>query len=136
MQLHPLDAAALGTSSDLPIDPPPALPRIMLFGVRVRSLVSLDRLSAPAAFPLFWGFEQEAGSMVRGALRHRKRQRARSGTVPRRKGLFSFREGLGQLTGTIAARLTLSNLISEEPGCSQSLDTFMEVRPTGETKQM
>lgn len=66
-------------------------------------------LSAPAAFPLFWRFEQEAGGMIRGAMRHRKRRReereARGDRGPRRKGLFSFREGLGQLSAGLAARL-------------------------------
>lgn len=62
------------------------------------------QLSAPAAFPLFWGFEQETGSMVRGALRHKKRRKrelAARGLEPRR-GLFSFTKGLGQLTQALA----------------------------------
>jgi len=66
-----------------------------------------DRLSAADAFPLFWGFEQETGSMIRGALRLRKQRRAerrRSAdkTHSRPRGLFSFREGLGQLTTALA----------------------------------
>jgi protoporphyrinogen/coproporphyrinogen III oxidase len=68
-----------------------------------------DRLSAPAAFPLFWGFEQEAGSMIRGALRYMKRRKAERlamGIRPgERKGLYSFTRGLGQLTETLAGRL-------------------------------
>jgi oxygen-dependent protoporphyrinogen oxidase len=66
-------------------------------------------LSAPAAFPLFWRFEQESGGMVRGMMAHGKRRRAeresRGETGPRRTGLFTFREGLGQLTAGIAAKL-------------------------------
>ena len=34
------------------------------------------RLSAPAAFPLFWRFEQESGGMIRGMVGHLKRRRA------------------------------------------------------------
>jgi protoporphyrinogen/coproporphyrinogen III oxidase len=66
-------------------------------------------LSAPAAFPLFWRFEQESGGMIRGAMKHGKRRRAereaRGDHGPRRKGLFSFRGGLGRLSDGVAARL-------------------------------
>jgi len=67
-------------------------------------------LSAPAAFPLFWGFEQEGGSMIRGAMRHMKRRKASRAALgeaapPRRKGLYSLHGGLGTLTSTLAARL-------------------------------
>jgi oxygen-dependent protoporphyrinogen oxidase len=62
-----------------------------------------ELLSAAAAFPLFWRFEQESGSMIRGALRHRREQRAARGDSPaQRRGLFSFEDGLGQLTATLA----------------------------------
>jgi len=80
-----------------------------------------DKLSAPAAFPLFWGFEQEAGSMMRGALRHRRRQRRLAGSAPRRKGLFSFRHGLGQLTRTIAERL------GDRCRCGAAVDEIVRV---------
>jgi len=71
-------------------------------------------LSAPAAFPLFWRFEQERGSMIRGAMAHgkqRKRQReelakkAGQALAPRPSGLCTFARGLGQLTSTLALRL-------------------------------
>lgn len=66
-------------------------------------------LSAPAAFSLFWKFEQEHGSMIRGAMRHTKEakraRRARGDTAPRPRGLCSLREGLGQLTGAVARKL-------------------------------
>jgi oxygen-dependent protoporphyrinogen oxidase len=55
-------------------------------------------LSAPAAFALFWGFEQAAGSMILGALPHyraRAAERAAAGITPR-KGLWSFDGGLGR----------------------------------------
>jgi oxygen-dependent protoporphyrinogen oxidase len=67
------------------------------------------RLSAPAAFPLFWRFEQESGGMIRGMVGHLKRRRAereeRGETAPVRRGLFTFREGLGQLSAGVAAKL-------------------------------
>jgi oxygen-dependent protoporphyrinogen oxidase len=60
-----------------------------------------ERLSAPAAFPLFWHFEQRHGGMIRGGARHalarRRREGRRRGGV-RRRGLFSLRGGLGTLT--------------------------------------
>ncbi|MDP2907700.1 MAG: protoporphyrinogen oxidase [Nanoarchaeota archaeon] len=66
-------------------------------------------LSARAAFPLFWRFEQESGGMIRGAIRlsrERKAERkARGEKGPGRKGLFSFRLGLGQLSAGVAAKL-------------------------------
>jgi len=66
-------------------------------------------LSAPAAFPLFWGFEAEAGSMIRGAILYRLRKararRAAGETGPARSGLWSFRRGLGQLTEAMADKL-------------------------------
>jgi oxygen-dependent protoporphyrinogen oxidase len=64
-------------------------------------------LGARSAFALFWNFEKQTGSMVRGAFRHirsKKKRLAKEGLV-RRKGLFSFRGGLGRLTGSLAARL-------------------------------
>jgi oxygen-dependent protoporphyrinogen oxidase len=66
-----------------------------------------ERLSARAAFPLFWGFEREAGSLIRGTIRYQKRravERARAGT-PRRRGLYSLSGGLGALPAALAARL-------------------------------
>jgi oxygen-dependent protoporphyrinogen oxidase len=67
------------------------------------------QLSAPAAFPLFWRFEQESGGMIRCAMAHGRRRkaerRARGENGPRRKGLFAFREGLGQLSDAIAGKL-------------------------------
>ncbi len=66
-------------------------------------------LSAPAAFPLFWGFEQSHGSMILGAMayfRRRAAARKAAGEGPAtRQGLYSFRQGLGQLSATIGQRL-------------------------------
>jgi oxygen-dependent protoporphyrinogen oxidase len=64
-------------------------------------------LSARASFPLLWRFEQVAGSLFIGAWRHfskRAKERRSAGISPRR-GLFSFSNGLGLLTSTLAERL-------------------------------
>lgn len=66
-------------------------------------------LSAPAAFSLFWKFEQEHGSMIRGARHHREQRKAeleaRGESEPRPEGLCSFEKGLGQLSATLAEGL-------------------------------
>lgn len=65
------------------------------------------QLSAPAAFPLFWGFEQAAGSMILGSVpyyRRRTAERAAAGITPR-KGLFSFDGGLGRFPEAAAQAL-------------------------------
>jgi len=66
-----------------------------------------ERLSAAAAFPLFWGFEQQTGSMILGAMRYYRRRAAerRAQGRPARKGLFSMRQGLGQLSAGVASAL-------------------------------
>jgi len=78
----------------------------MLAGAFISGVYAGDpaMLSARAAFPLFWNFEQNSGSMIRGAVGHmRKRRREWKGKgISPRKGLFSFRYGLGHLTNTMA----------------------------------
>jgi len=65
------------------------------------------QLSAPAAFPLFWGFEQAAGSMILGSIpyyRRRAAEREAAGITPR-SGLFSFHDGLGRFPEAAAIAL-------------------------------
>lgn len=67
----------------------------------------IRRLGARAAFGKFWNFEREAGSMILGALsysRRIKRRDAAEGLRPR-KGMWTFREGLGFITRWLAGRL-------------------------------
>jgi oxygen-dependent protoporphyrinogen oxidase len=69
-----------------------------------------EALSAPAAFPLFWDFEQRWGGMIRGAVHHViERRRARralgAGAPPVRRGLHSLNGGLGTLSRAAAATL-------------------------------
>jgi len=63
-----------------------------------------QRLSIRHAFPKVYALEAEHGGLIRGALALR-RARKRSGTVPPRKKLISFRHGLGQLVDALAGRL-------------------------------
>ncbi|RJO63852.1 MAG: protoporphyrinogen oxidase [Myxococcales bacterium] len=63
------------------------------------------RLGARDAFPKMWRWERDAGSMIRGARRYLKRKRIERGARAKRKGLFSFQGGLGELTGRLAGEL-------------------------------
>lgn len=64
-------------------------------------------LGARAAFPKFYDFERDSGSMIRGALKYMlsKRKRRKQTGVKTRKGLFSFQGGLGAITAELARRL-------------------------------
>lgn len=95
----------------------------MLAGAFINGVYAGDpaTLSAPAAFPLFWGFEQQTGSMVRGMMALGKQRAAARKALgdqapPKRKGLYSLREGLGQLTAAIGdklgSRLLLGHAVS------------------------
>ena len=68
----------------------------------------IHALGARAAFGKFWRFEQESGSMIRGAMRYmrdKKRRLAAEGR-PLRKGLFTIYRGIGGLSATLGARLS------------------------------
>jgi oxygen-dependent protoporphyrinogen oxidase len=77
-----------------------------IFGVPSRYL------SAQAAFPALWRWEREAGSVMRGAflqqLRRLRERNARALLGPQenlpRRGLWSFRKGMGQLMEAAAQR--------------------------------
>ncbi len=80
-----------------------------------------EALSAPAAFPLFWGFEEKHGGMIRGGIMHmlaKRAERRRLGmaALPRRRGLFTTTGGLGTLTRAAADvlgdRLVLSSPVT------------------------
>ncbi|MBN2431135.1 MAG: protoporphyrinogen oxidase [Acidobacteria bacterium] len=64
-------------------------------------------LGARAAFHKFWEFEKNGGSMILGAVKYmraKRRRLAAEGITPRR-GLFSFRGGLGRITAHLGAEL-------------------------------
>ena len=60
-----------------------------------------EQLGARAAFPKFWNFENEAGSMIRGAMHHMKAKKKAHPDQEPRRGLFSFSDGLGVLAATL-----------------------------------
>ncbi|MDQ8200216.1 protoporphyrinogen oxidase [Pelagicoccus enzymogenes] len=61
------------------------------------------KLILEQAFPIMRGFEREGGSIIRGAIKHKKRQK-REGTAYKKRSI-SFREGLGVLPKTIGRKL-------------------------------
>jgi oxygen-dependent protoporphyrinogen oxidase len=65
------------------------------------------KLGARASFPKFWNFEHESGSMIIGAARFMlaKRKRLAKQGIVQKKGLFSFRDGLGTITSELAKQL-------------------------------
>ncbi len=71
-------------------------------------------LSVRAAFPRLAAFEREHGSVQRGMAAARKRRRADAAAAgvppPGPPKLWSFREGLGLLTGTLRDRLRVPPL--------------------------
>jgi oxygen-dependent protoporphyrinogen oxidase len=61
-----------------------------------------EQLGARDAFPQLWQWEYDAGSVVMGALLGEKKPKS---DKPKRRGMFSFQEGLGTLPLAIAAAL-------------------------------
>ncbi|MBK1878574.1 protoporphyrinogen oxidase [Pelagicoccus mobilis] len=55
------------------------------------------------AFPIMRSFEREGGSIIRGAIKHKKKQK-REGTAYKKRSI-SFKEGLGILPKTLARKL-------------------------------
>lgn len=62
-----------------------------------------EELILEHAFPLMRGFERDGGSIIRGAIQHRKRQK-RNGTSYRKRSI-SFQDGLQTLPQTIGRKL-------------------------------
>lgn len=66
-----------------------------------------DCLSASAALPMLWSFERNHKSLIKGALKAKKQAQLKKASnqdqqVIRRKGLFSFRDGLETLCQGLA----------------------------------
>lgn len=61
-----------------------------------------DQLSLRHGFPKVWNLEQRYGSLIGGAVKL-KRERKRTGEIPFKSRMISFREGLGQLVEALAA---------------------------------
>ena len=64
-----------------------------------------EHLSLAAAFPRLKGLESEHGSLIRGAIRGRRQRAGTKDIAKSPGGMLSFREGLGQLTATLAENL-------------------------------
>lgn len=65
-----------------------------------------EELSLRYAFPTMYELEQQYGSLIRGAIRRAKeRRQANAGkTPPRKRRMFSFREGISTLPNAIQER--------------------------------
>lgn len=61
------------------------------------------RLILQHAFPMMRGFERDGGSIIRGAIAHKKNQK-RAGTAYKKRSI-SFTDGLGVLPATLARKL-------------------------------
>ncbi len=61
------------------------------------------RLILEHAFPLMRGFERDGGSIIRGAIKHKKKQKA-DGTAYKKRSI-NFEDGLGILPKTLARKL-------------------------------
>jgi protoporphyrinogen/coproporphyrinogen III oxidase len=90
----------------------------------------IKQLGALAAFPKFWNFEKNSGSMIRGAMKYMKakRQRLKAEGKPYRKGLFSLPGGLGQITTVLAERLGSAVESGYKADAIVSLPNGVEVR--------
>ena len=77
---------------------------------------NVHQLGAMCAFPKFWNFERDHGSMIIGAMvfMYRKKHRLKREGLPYRKGLFSFHGGLGRLTERLHDELK-PGIISNAP---------------------
>jgi oxygen-dependent protoporphyrinogen oxidase len=64
-----------------------------------------DQLGVADAFPSVARWERESGSVVRGALASRRQPKGQGPPRKKRRGLWTFRRGLGAFTGALAARL-------------------------------
>ena len=68
---------------------------------------NVHTLGAKAAFPKFWHFENDSGSMILGAVKYMraKKKRFNEEGLTSKKGLYSFKQGLGQITKQLAEKL-------------------------------
>ena len=68
-----------------------------------------DKLSVASAFPIVKGFERDGGSLIKGAVKRflsaRKNRPAGQPKEKRRRNMYSFRQGLSQITAALAKRL-------------------------------
>ncbi len=75
------------------------------------------KLSIKSCFPLLWQWEQEHGSLLKGAWRHPKRPPSESAFVSEweKEPIFSFKQGMERLTNELAKQLEGMIRFSCEP---------------------
>jgi len=110
----------------------------------------VHQLGARCAFPKFWNFERDSGSLIIGALKYmrEKKKRLKKDNIPYRKGLFSYQGGLGRITDKLANQLseqsetgvTLTSIekqnggyIVRGPGWTASARSIVIAAPPAET---
>ncbi|MBN1550578.1 protoporphyrinogen oxidase, partial [bacterium] len=97
----------------------------------------VKKLGAKAAFPKFWSFENEHGSMILGAIRfvHDKKKRLKKEGIEYKGGLFSFNRGLGTLTEHLADRLAGKYLLNSPVKTIEYSDGYYYVKGDNFTEQ-
>lgn len=81
----------------------------------------IKKLSARASLPLLWSWDQTCGSLLKGALKQRKKAKAatpatsrpaitRPANLPKR-GIFSFKNGMSTLPNAVLAKLRKDSLV-------------------------
>ncbi|CUI17662.1 putative protoporphyrinogen oxidase [Candidatus Protochlamydia naegleriophila] len=88
------------------------------------------KLSIQSCFPVLWQWEQEHGSLLKGAWRHPRRPPSESAFVSKweKEPIFSFKQGMERLTNELAKQLEEIIRFSCEPKAIQF--TSKEVRIT------
>jgi len=86
-------------------------------------------LGAKAAFPKFWQFEKDSGSMIMGARKYMKakKKRLKEAGLEYKKGLFCYRGGFGGLTGAVARKLGARVKLSHPATAIRIVDGGFEV---------
>ncbi len=90
-------------------------------------------LGARAAFPKFWEFEKNTGSMILGSVifMWKKKRRLAREKIAYKKGLYSFKGGLGKITRELTAGLGESVLTGEPVRSVEQTETGWKVSGDG-----
>ena len=64
-----------------------------------------ENLGAESAFPKLLALEKEYGSLIKGAFLGARKRRKRAGSSAQKARMFAFRDGMGTLVGSLAARV-------------------------------
>jgi len=77
------------------------------------------------AFPLMRGFERDGGSIIRGAMTHKRKQK-KAGSLYKKRSI-SFRNGLGTLPATLARKLGNRLWLDSEAVAVNRIDNAWQV---------